>query len=393
MRVIESSSGTSASAGAAATGPRAAASALETSGWAVAYRLYDVGYAIDLDRAAALAPAGATVRLAPRSAQALALRIPNPPLLVNVGPVPLGPPLDGVVAQLSARLYDFGTIALRARIRPGAERLPWTAFSRFGRDVERALRERDIFEPALRALTAMLAPAIARPRVAAVTEDYTVFRLTGLWDAAGERVPPAALHDQLLTPLLLQEEQPLSESARRELLPHRLSYYEDDLTVLTWEHALALSGEPAEESDVEWVLEFANAQLLELRYYSAALDDALPRMYDDIARARRGARAFFTTGFARVLARLYELFADTTETVERVDNALSVTDDVYLARVYTAAMEVFRGRAWRSSIDRKLAIIRETYGMLNAEAQSRRSEMLETMIILLIIIEIVLAVR
>jgi len=83
--------------------------------------------------------------------------------------------------------------------------------------------------------------------------------------------------------------------------------------------------------------------------------------------------------------------ADSTELVERVENALTVTDDVYLARVYSAALELFRGRAWRSGIDRKLAILRDTYAMLNSEAQAARSETLEIAIVVLIVGELAVA--
>lgn len=44
----------------------------------------------------------------------------------------------------------------------------------------------------------------------------------------------------------------------------------------------------------------------------------------------------------------------------------------------------------RRGIDRKIAILRDSYGMLNAESQARRSEMLEIVIVLLIGFEIVL---
>jgi uncharacterized Rmd1/YagE family protein len=42
-------------------------------------------------------------------------------------------------------------------------------------------------------------------------------------------------------------------------------------------------------------------------------------------------------------------------------------------------------------VDRKLAIIRDTYTALYDEASSRRSELLEVLIVLLIVAEIVLA--
>jgi uncharacterized Rmd1/YagE family protein len=82
--------------------------------------------------------------------------------------------------------------------------------------------------------------------------------------------------------------------------------------------------------------------------------------------------------------------ADATELVERVENSLKVTDDVFLARIYASALEIFRERAWRSGIDRKIAILRDTYAMLNAESQGRRAEVLELTIVVLIVLEILL---
>ena len=73
-----------------------------------------------------------------------------------------------------------------------------------------------------------------------------------------------------------------------------------------------------------------------------------------------------------------------------MENALQVTGDVYLARIYTAALDVFRVRATSASVDRKLATIRETYAALNDEASGRRGEWLEVAILVLILMELVL---
>jgi hypothetical protein len=117
-------------------------------------------------------------------------------------------------------------------------------------------------------------------------------------------------------------------------------------------------------------------------------------MYDRIAAVRPGVRPFlfFNRRYAPLLAELQRTVADSTELVERVENALKVTDDVYLARIYASALELFRGRIWRTGIDRKLGIIRETYSMLNDEQQAARSEALEVAIVLLIVLEILLAI-
>jgi hypothetical protein len=93
-----------------------------------------------------------------------------------------------------------------------------------------------------------------------------------------------------------------------------------------------------------------------------------------------------------VLPDLQTRVADVTETVERVENALKVTNDVYLARVYAAALELFRERTWRRGIERKLGILRETYAMLNSEAQAVRMELLELVVVILIFAELALGI-
>ncbi len=369
------------------------AGALLVDGTAIVYRLYDVGYEIRLDRALDLLAASAPARVRPVRGEAQALQIANPPLTVILGHervalAGFGPPRD---AEVSARIFDFGVVSLRLRIDapPGAA---WDEFVRFGNAIDVGTDLTPIFAHHLRLLTERIAAAVERPALAAQTEDYVVFRVNALRDDRGAPAPPALLDDAAVAPLLLAESRPLSEDARRELLPHRFSYYADDLAILTWDNALVV--EPrGDDADVQYILEFANAQLLELRYYDAVLDAELPAMYDRIADARRGPVArLFRRGYARLLEDLQARVADSTELVERAENALKVTDDVYLARVYSAALEIFRARAWRAGIDRKLGIVRDTYAMLNGEAQAARAEALEVAIVTLIVIELVLAI-
>ncbi|MFO7262222.1 MAG: hypothetical protein DIU52_013800, partial [bacterium] len=82
---------------------------------------------------------------------------------------------------------------------------------------------------------------------------------------------------------------------------------------------------------------------------------------------------------------------EVTEITERIDNAIKVTEDVYLARIYASALELFRVPSWVTSVDRKLAILKDTYTALSDEAATIRIEVLEAAIVLLIILEILLA--
>jgi hypothetical protein len=167
------------------------------------------------------------------------------------------------------------------------------------------------------------------------------------------------------------------------------SYFEDDLVVLTWDRAFVY--EPRNDSDVIDIIEVANAQLLEMRYYDELLDDELAAMYELVANARGGLSLLASRRAARLARKLYGLVAEVTELTERVENSLQVTEDVYLARIYGAALELFRLPRLSAAVDRKLAIIRDTYTALYDEASSRRAELLELAIVLLIVFEIVLA--
>ena len=358
------------------------------TGEVVVYRLYDLGYEIDLDRVASLLGDHAPERARPVRGEAQAIQIPNPPVTLGLGVVDV--PVAGATcaAEMSARIFDFGVVSIRARV-PHPSPETWDAFVEWGVACAGSVAWATLFPEARARLLARVAPAITKPGESPLAEDYTVFRLHGLGGPDGDRLPATVLRDEDLARLLTGEPRPLSVVARRDLLSQRFSYFEDDLTVLTWNAALVV--EPvAADTDVQYVLEFANAQLLELRYYDALLDRELPRMYDRIAEARYG---FHLLGrrYGRLLSDLQARVAEVTELVERSENALKMTDDVFLARIYAAALEVFRGRTWRQGIDGKLAIIRDTYAMLNAESQARRAEALEAIIIVLILLEVVMA--
>ena len=176
--------------------------ALRVAGAVVAYRLHDVGYALDLERAARLVERQATGRLRPTRGEAKALVIAQPPLTLALGPA-LRPDDGGPLGELSACCYDFGVISLRLRVAV-REEARWADLLSVMRSLERTDLTA-VFGPALSALTHQLQPAIVRPAVAPVVEDYTICRLTRLCDGTGASVPPSGLDDRALVELLLGE--------------------------------------------------------------------------------------------------------------------------------------------------------------------------------------------
>ncbi len=356
-------------------------------GEVILYRLFDVGYAIALDRAFEQLSSSAPERRRPSRGEAQTIRIPNPPVTVGLGTETVelgGVPVE---AEVSARLFDFGVVSMRAKVR-APEGLGWDAFSQWGAAVH-AASWTDRLAKVRDRLLERIGTSIEQPVVFPLTEDYTVFRVNQLLDAEGKPFPPDELHDGEVSRLLLGERRALTNEARKELLSPRLGYFADDLVVLTWNTALVIEPD-TDDTDVQYVLEFANAQLLELRWYDSVLEAEVPAIQTRFMQARQGFRVMGRR-YSRLLEELQRLVADSVELMERLENSLRVTDDVFLARVYSAALEEFRERSWRKGIDRKIAIVRDAYDMLNAESLARRSETLEIAIILLILFEIVLS--
>lgn len=352
-------------------------------------RIYDVGEGFDLARVEALlrgraAPVG-RIRLARVPPKAIAFD--DPPVVTDLAPVALEAAGERVEARAAARIYSFGVVSLSLDVRLPRP-LPWGEFAEFARDAERAAAALPFWRASLDALVEALGPALEDPVAAdeRMEEDYAVVTVR-------ELDPPLAAAELAeradLVPLLTHERRPLAPGARADALRHRHGWYEDDLVVLGWERALVV--DPShEEDDVGDVLEVANAQLLALRYYDALLDAELPRVYDRAAAVRRG-WTLSSRGYASAANGMRALVAEVTQVTEKVENVLKVTEDVYLARIYGSALELYRVPAWTASIDRKLALIRDTYTALYDEAVATRTELLEAAIVLLIVLEIVLA--
>jgi hypothetical protein len=357
------------------------------SGAIVALRLFDVAYAIDLGRAEALlagqARSARRLRLSTTPPKAMAFGVP--PVALEIEPAMLTVEGRDLAAAATVRLYDFGAVTVALHI--AVQDIRWPDFVRLLNAADYSVEgAADTWDRLLRQVRDMLGEAFVRPEATKVQEEY----LIGVVHAFDRPLTAAALLDSVdLVPLLSGDQRPLSDGARQDLLRQRFSYYTDDLVVLTWDRAFIY--EPRADSDVMDVLEVANAQLLEMRYYDELLDDELPRMYELVARARRTRTLLRSKRFADLARRLHTLVAEVTELTERVDNALQVTEDVYLARIYTAALELFRVPAVNAAVERKLRIIRDTYSALYEESSASRTELMELLIIVLILAEIGIA--
>jgi hypothetical protein len=233
-------------------------------------------------------------------------------------------------------------------------------------------------------LCSTIREAATRPGIAEVVEDYVIFHIQAFSAVCPVEMLYPAYGEQIAR-ILRAEPQALSTFEVHDALACQVSYGADDMTFIDWNAALVYDrgGE-----DIRAVLEFANVELLEMRYLDQLLDDALDRSYRTLPAPRWG--SFARVGGRRTeLQRIARLQVDSAVLFEGVNNALKLLGDQYLARVYRLASQRFHLAEWDASILRKLQTLESIYEKVSDEAASYRLEILEWIIILLIAFEIV----
>ncbi len=193
-------------------------------------------------------------------------------------------------------------------------------------------------------------------------------------------------HAQTVAQVLRAESRPLSQQEVSDALASRLSFGPNDATLIDTDVTLLFD---PEGEDVRAVIEFANTQLLEMRYLDAQLDEALEQAYSLLGRSP-GLRRFLPSPYRLPLQRLGRLQLDAAVLFEQVTNALKLIGEQFLTRVYGHASRRFHLAEWDASITRKLQTLDGIYGKLADRAATQRMELLEWIIIVLIAVSIVL---
>jgi hypothetical protein len=349
------------------------------------YRLFDLADALDLSIArGCLADSLRSPR--PVVSRGASIEMPQLPLPASLGSVAIQQPGLAAEGQLEARLYDLGIVALALHV-PISGPTEWSAAADVlaGFQVYPAWLA-EVFARGIERLRQDIAPALVRPNAVVREEDYLHFVVARL--AEGGPAAQLARHPAVLQ-AALGERKRLSAAASALATP--LSYYEDDLIVLTWNTAIIVDPDPAAREDASLLLEFANAQLLAFRTYDARVDAELLVLAPRLAALRRF-RWPFVPSTRRFLSEVHSLIADITDTSARVENALKVTEDAYWNRVYTAALAVLRVEVFRAGIADGVRVLTETASLLHNEAESAWTSLLEVLVIILIAVELVVAI-
>jgi hypothetical protein len=346
-----------------------------------AFFAYETAFSIDLDRAEQRIHQTTQRESLPHKRRAPSyfeyqpapLRVTQPVQSLSIGSFPTGGTVDLVI-------YDFGAISVVYSIPISGPMIKLLALSDELYDNQILLGDsRRRVEETLH----VIGDAANEASIAEFVEDYVIFQIDSL-------PPPLTIHDllvkhaQAIAQILRAEGATLSEQEAEDALATRISFRTDDVAIIDWNAALLVD---REGDDIRAVLEFANVELLEMRYLDRKLDRALDQAYEALSK-RSWKRVPLLRSYGADLRRVAELQAESAILFEGVNNTLKLLGDQYLARVYRLASRRFHLEEWDASILRKLNTLKSIYEMISDQVTDRRMELLEWIIVILIAVSI-----
>ena len=350
-------------------------------GYVTAFFLFDVADAIDLTRVRELVDSTVPARLATRPSTPTYLQYQQPPLTFDGAAMGLAE-VEGFRPR--AKAFDYGVLSIAlTRDLPDS----WESVLAAGLDWQDSARLSDAAERLARQLLARIGQAIERPRENFLTEDYLVFVL--LSDPASPTSDELlALQGAHIAQLLRGERERLSAQEREEVLRHRISYYETDLVIPTWNSAFVYDTRAGAPGVLE-ILEFTNSQLLEFRYYDQLLDAELSKIYAGLQR-HSWRPAMIGRRYTRAAREVHAVLIDVNELTDRAENALKIAGDVYAARVFGTTAARLGLDQWKANVREKLKTADDIYRFAAERTAIARGEFLELTIVILILLEIIL---
>jgi hypothetical protein len=230
---------------------------------------------------------------------------------------------------------------------------------------------------------------IIKERKSETYEDYLIFYIKE-FDKKIDAKELLKEGKEIAKILLSEGDIELSEDEVARALKDRISYTENDIAIIDWNAALIY--DPKFALDTVDVLEYAVVELLEFRSYDEDLDLQIDKAYDEVSK-EANYLTILISPFSSTIKELETTSLDITDTSEKVENALKLIGDEYLAKLYQTATAAFYIDDWKKSVRRKLDVLDKIYSTIYNRIQTDRFVVLELLIVLLILLEIVVTFK
>jgi hypothetical protein len=348
---------------------------------------FDIAEAIEVESLPAILGPGAPPRSpafihrTPEYAQAQ-----RAPIIESVGPLalPTGEKLDARI-----KYYWFGVAAVE--LITGFEcdfdsLCPQSYRWMNAPEVEKAAEE------LLRGRLDRFRPAIIRPSAKWLNEDYLVVEIESAKHTDGRSATAVEMlhsHADQIAQIVRGELISLSAAERDEIVGSALSYYPSDLIVVGWAAAVVYDS-PHATPAVTDLLEYANTQLLEFRYYDELLTNLLSNVYSSLD----GHESFLSRWrLPRRASRLNRIRLDIMDLAERTEYAVKFISDTYYARVYRVSSAKIGVNDYKTLVGEKLKTAGELYEFMVTQFNERRMFALEVVVAVLVLLDVILLLR
>ena len=307
------------------------------------------------------------------------VRFQRPPVVEPVEPLILE---SGERLDVQIKYYDYGVLSVVFELPFSgdwdtlvrlASRWVWdTDFTSFAQKIVKQKIER-------------ARPALVKLYDGWLHEDYFVFHVR---DIAGN--PSAAellaAEGGRIAQIVRGENVPLSDGEQQEIMQSKISYYPNDLAVISWNGAFLYDSTAGAETVIQ-LLEYANSQLLEFRHYDELLTRELQSVYDFMDHGSMGIAARWRT--AKRASRLHTVLLDVDELTERADNAIKFLSDMFSARLYKVAASKIGVSDYKNLVNQKVHTAEELYRFMVDQFHQSRAFVLELMVVIILIIDLI----
>ncbi|MFC1894611.1 hypothetical protein ACFLYH_01540, partial [Candidatus Dependentiae bacterium] len=231
--------------------------------------------------------------------------------------------------------------------------------------------------------------AIKKPRFYNLKNFYFTIQVEPLEEIVSSKDYKEAYGSKIASLLRLETES-LSEYQLQEILGTTTGYSGEDFMIIDTEASFIYDDEYFEVLEF---FEFANLQLLELRYFDRLLDNKLNFFYVQ-KHYKMPLKAYIPLIGQRTeqpISLLAQLKVDISVIIERLDFSIKMAGDTYYSNVYSILRDQLSLDEWRLSINKKLGIIHDIYTIYQDRLDIIHDEILTVVIILLIALEAAIA--
>lgn len=357
-------------------------------GRVLVYRVYDIGEEIDLEKASKILEQENTARSKFRlkKSNQHAVVVSSYPLIVGLGHILISPQGKHFQAEVSAKIWEYGTLSITFDFPIALG----TTIDELRQNSELLQNDETLDSYArdkARELTQQIEKSMGKINEWEINEDYILYFIESFTQEYQDAKDILETED-IAALILAEEKNQLSPQTYERIYSSKLQFYKNDLAIIDWNSAFII--EPSGSMDTPDVIEFALNQLLEMRYYDDLLDRKLKALYSEVELREIN---IFSSRYTDLALEAGQKYIEIAEIVESVENSLKVIGDLYHATVFRMASNKFRFSDWQNSIDNKLENLADLCKLLLDNITSKRSHLLEIIIIILISIELIPFVR